>query len=117
MLNLIYSSTANICQYNFQIWEVKPNGEMNFVTRINFTDRNYYKNIVKQQWLNGISHSHLFQKGFKIRIYVTNIDNGPTDNFLGTNPHVLPVLKRARNYIFMGKESPSYIELPIIYKK
>lgn len=116
MLNLIYSSTANICQYNFQIWEVKPNGEMNFVTRLNFTDRYYYKNLIKQQWLYGISHSHLFRKGYKIRIYVTNIDNGPTDNFLGTNPHVLPVLKRARNYIFMGKENPSYIELPVIYK-
>ncbi len=116
MLNLIYSSTANICQYNFQIWEVKPNGEMNFVTRINFTDRHYRKNFVKQQLIYGISHSHMFQKGYRIRIYVTNIDNGPADNFLGTNPHVLPVLKRARNYIFMGKESPSYIELPVIYK-
>ncbi len=116
MLNLIYLSTASICQYNFQIWEVKLNGEMNFVTRINFTDRYYYKNLVKQKWLYGNSHCHLFQKGYKVRIYVTNIDNGPADNFLGTNPHVLPVLKRARNYIFMGKESPSYIELPVIYK-
>jgi predicted acyl esterase len=116
MLNLVYASTANICQYNFQIWEVKPNGEMNFVTRINYTDRHYLRNFVTQKWLNGISHSHLFQKGYKIRIYVTNIDNGPADNFLETNPHVLPVLKRARNYIFMGKESPTYIELPVIYK-
>ncbi len=115
-LNLVYASTANICQYNFQIWEVKPNGEMNFVTRINFTDRHYLKNFVKQKQLNGISHSHLFQKGYRIRIYVTNIDNGPADNFLETNPHVLPILKRARNYIFMGKESPTYIELPVIYK-
>lgn len=115
-LNLVYSSTADICQYNFQIWEVKPNGEMNFVTRINYTDRSYYHNLIKQKWMNGISYSHLFRKGYRIRIYVTNLDNGPKDSFLGTNPFVLPVLKRARNYIYMSKENPSYIELPVIYR-
>jgi predicted acyl esterase len=115
-LNLVYSSTADICQFNFQIWEVKPNSEMNFVTRINYTDRYYYRNIVKQKWLNGISYSHIFKKGYKIRIYITNIDNGPADTFLGTNPHVLPVLVRARNYIYMSRENPSYIELPVIYR-
>ncbi len=115
-LNLIYSSTANICQYNFQIWEVKPNGEMNFVTRINFTDRYYFRNSVKQKWMNGISYSHLFSKGYRIRIYVTNLDNGPTDNFLGSSPFVLPILVRARNYIHMSRENPSYIELPVIYR-
>jgi predicted acyl esterase len=115
-LNLVYSSTADICQFNFQIWEVQPGGEMNFVTRINYTDRYYYHNMVKQKWMNGISYSHLFKKGYKIRIYLTNLDNGPTDSFLGTNPFVLPVLKRARNYIYMSKENPSYIELPVIYR-
>jgi predicted acyl esterase len=115
-LNLVYSSTADICQFNFQIWEVQPNGEMNFVTRINYTDRYYYHNLIKQKWMNGISYSHVFKKGYRIRIYLTNLDNGPTDSFLGTNPFVLPVLKRARNYIYMSKENPSYIELPVIYR-
>lgn len=115
-LNLVYSSSADICQYNFQIWEVQPNGKMNFVTRFNFTDRYYYHNLIKQKWMNGISYSHLFKKGYRIRIYVTNLDNGPTDRFLGTNPFVLPILKRARNYIHMSKENPSFIELPVIYR-
>jgi predicted acyl esterase len=115
-LNLIYSSTADICQFNFQIWEVKPNGEMNFITRINYTDRYYYHNLIKQKWMNGISYSHLFKKGYRIRIYVTNLDNGPADSFLGTNPFVLPIFKRARNFIYMSKENPSYIELPVIYR-
>jgi ABC-2 type transport system ATP-binding protein len=112
-INLHYSSTADICQYNFQIWEVNPDGNMNFVTRINFTDRNYTKNSKKLQSFYGLAHSHLFWKGNKIRIYVTNIDNGPDDSFLRTNPYVLPVLKRARNYIHMSKTNDSYIEIPV----
>ena len=115
-LNLVYSSTADICQFNFQIWEVQPDGKMNFVTRINFTDRYYFHNLIKQKWMNGISYSHLFKKGCRIRIYITNLDNGPTDSFLGTNPFVLPLLERARNYIHMGKENPSFIEHPVIYR-
>lgn len=116
LLNLVYSSTANICQYNFQIWEVQPNGEINFVTRINYTDRNYRRNQIKQKPVTGISYSHIFKQGYRIRIYVTNIDNGPADSFLGTNPSVLPILIKARNYIYMGKEKPSYIELPVILR-
>lgn len=116
LLNLVYLSTADICQYNFQVWEVKPNGEMDFVTRINYTDRHNKPNSVRQKLINGISYSHIFKHGYKIRIYITNIDNGPADSFLGTNPNVLPVLKRARNCIYMGKESSSYIELPVIYR-
>lgn len=115
-LNLVYSSTGDICQYNFQIWEVQPNGEMNFVTRINYTDRYYFHNLIKQKWMNGISYSHLFRKNYRIRIYVTNLDTGPQDSFLGTNPFVLPILKRARNYIHMDNENPSFIELPVIYR-
>jgi predicted acyl esterase len=115
-LNLVYSSDADICQFNFQIWEVKPNGEMNFVTRINYTDRYYYHNMVKQKWINGMSYSHIFKKDYRVRIYVTNIDNGPADAFLGTNPQVLPVLTKGRNYIYMNRENPSYIELPVIYR-
>jgi len=113
-VNLFYSSTANICQYNFQIWEVTPEGNMNFVTRVNYTDRDYSKNAKKMESFFGIAHSHLFQKGNRIRIYVTNIDNGPEDAFLKTHPFVLPVLKRARNYIYMGKTNASYIEMPVI---
>jgi predicted acyl esterase len=115
-VNLVYSSSAEICQYNFQIWEVKPNGEMNFVTRINFTDRNYFPNVIKQKCFYGQAHSHIFSKGSRFRIYVTNLDNGPHDKFLGTNPFVLPVLKRARNYIFMSVNRASYIDLPVIGK-
>lgn len=113
-VNLNYSSTADICQYNFQIWEVTPDGSMNFVTRVNFTDRDYYNNEKKIASFSGLAHAHLFMKGNKIRIYVTNIDNGPQDSFLSTNPFVLPVLVRARNYIYMSKINGSYIELPVI---
>jgi ABC-2 type transport system ATP-binding protein len=115
-ITLYYASTGNVCQYNFQIWEVLPNGEMNFVTRINYTDRDYKRRTKKMELIEGTAHSHTFWKGDRIRIYVTNIDNGPQDKFLGTNPYVLPVLKRARNYIYMGANNGSFISLPVIYR-
>lgn len=113
-VNLVYSSSADICQYNFQIWEVTPEGNMNFVTRVNFTDRDYEKNSEKTESFYGQAHSHLFKKGNKIRVYITNIDNGPDDAFLKTNPYVLPILKRAKNFIYMDGSDGSYIEFPVI---
>ena len=112
-INLVYSSDANICQYNFQIWETTPDGEMNFVTRINYTDRHCDPLAVKENWVKGESSSHIFKKGNKIRVYITNIDNGPYDAFLGTNPFVLPVLKRARNIIYIGGSLTTYLEMPM----
>jgi predicted acyl esterase len=108
-----YSSDADICQYNFQIWEVYPDDHMNFITRANYTDRKYYPGRIKEKWLYGIPAAHVFKKGDRIRLYITNIDNGPSDRFLGTNPFVLPVLKRSRNTIYLGGSKQSFIELPL----
>jgi predicted acyl esterase len=113
-VNLSYSSSTAICQFNFQIWEVKPDEQMNFVSRINFTDRYYYPGTNKQKYFYGQAHSHIFRKGHRIRIYITNLDNGPYDSFLGTNPFVLPVLKRAKNIVYMNPEKPTFIDLPVI---
>jgi hypothetical protein len=113
-INLFYSSDADLCQYNFQIWEVRPNNDMKLVTRANWTDRYYTTNSVKQKLINGIAHSHIFRQGNRIRITVTNLDNHDDDEFLRTNPHVLPVLKRASNKIYVNYASRSYIELPMI---
>jgi predicted acyl esterase len=112
-INLFYSSDAKVCQYNFQLWEVTPDGGMNFVTRINFTDRHCYPRTKLERWISGEASSHIFKKGNKIRVYVTNLDTGPYDSFLGTNPFVLPVLKRARNIIYMGGSQNTYLEMPI----
>ena len=110
---LRYTSSADVSQFNFQIWEVDENGGMNFVTRINYTDWKLYTGAVKEKVIFGQANSHIFKAGSRIRVYVTNIDNGPYDEFLGTNPFVLPVLKRAKNIIFMNDEKGSYIELPV----
>ncbi|MFI5144459.1 MAG: alpha/beta fold hydrolase [Ignavibacteria bacterium] len=112
-LFLKYTSSADICQFNVQIWEADENGGMNFVTRINFTDWKMYSNSVKDKYVYGQTHSHIFIKGSRIRVYITNIDNGPYDDFLQTNPFVLPVLKRAKNIIYMGGDKASYIGLPV----
>jgi hypothetical protein len=69
---------------------------------------------VKQQTINGMAHSHIFTQGSRIRVVVTNLDNitSYNDEFLRTNPHVLPVLKRAVDKIYINNNSKSYIELP-----
>lgn len=118
---IYYSSTANLCQYNMQIWEVQANGNEKLVTRINWTDRSYVPNQIREKYVNGQAHAHIFSTGSRIRVKLVNIDNVPlttasgdtTDYFLRTNPFMLPVLKRGTNKLFVNGSSKSYIELPI----
>ena len=114
-VNLFYSSDGNLPQYNFQIYEVQPNGGEKLVTRINWTDRIYSPNSQKQKLINGWAHSHIFKQGNRIRVKVTNLDNDVYDDeFLRTNPYVLPSLVRATDKIYINGSSKSYIELPLI---
>lgn len=110
-VHLKYQANANICQYNFHIYEVTSNGQENFVSRINYTDRNYTTNQIKNQLIDGSSHAHKFQAGSRIKIVATNFDHAPSDTaFLSTNPHVLPVMTKSKNQIYLRD---SYIELPL----
>jgi predicted acyl esterase len=113
-IHFFYSSTADVCQYNIQIWEVKPGSDTSFVTRINYTDRHNKPEVINEQIVEGPAYSHLFQQGNKIRIVFTNLDTQPADSFLTTNPYVLPVLKKAYNRVYMGRSFPSFIELPVV---
>lgn len=113
-VKLYYSSTAEVCQYNVQIWEIKPELDTCFVTRINYTDRHYTPGIIKEQLIEGPAYSHKFQQGNKIRVILTNLDTQPADSFLTTNPYVLPILKKSYNTIYIGTSYPSYVELPVI---
>lgn len=111
-INLDYSSNANICQYNFQIFERFSNGTQKLVTRINYTDRKYTQNLRKTALINGNGHAHIFKAGSKIRIVVTNLDRTPNDTmFLATNPFVLPVMKTSTNSIYLKN---TYINLPVM---
>jgi predicted acyl esterase len=112
-VNLNYSSSGStFCQFNFQIYDVKPDSSFRFVNRINYTDRNYIANTNKTVAFDGQTHSHIFQAGDKIRVIVTNLDTAPGDSsFLATNPFVLPVLINENNTIDLN--SNSYIDLPI----
>jgi predicted acyl esterase len=112
-LNLCYSSDAPVCQYNFQIWDVKARDTVEFVTRINYTDRHYKPGALKSINVNGTSYAHLFMAGDRIRIVLTNFDTTPADSFLLNNPYVLPVLRNAHNVIVMSKKYPSSITLPL----
>jgi predicted acyl esterase len=112
-LNLCYSSDAPVCQYNFQIWDVKAPDTAEFVTRINYTDRHYKPGTVTSASVNGVSYAHIFKAGDKIRIVLTNLDTTLADSFLCTNPYVLPVLLKAHNTIVMSKKYPSSITLPL----
>jgi hypothetical protein len=112
-INLDYSATGNtFCQFNFQVYDVKPDGTAEFVNRINYTDRNYSSNSRRQSSFNGQAHSHKFAAGDKIRLVVTNLDRVAIDSaFFGTNPFVLPVLVNSTDYIYLTANS--YIEFPV----
>jgi predicted acyl esterase len=115
VLSLHYNAGADICQYNFQIFEVRPDNSSKLVTRINFTNRDNPPNTYMAKYLEAIPHGHIFKQGNRIRIVATNLDNltDGSDDFLKTNPHVLPVLKRSRNIIYMSQSRATYIELPL----
>jgi predicted acyl esterase len=112
VVNIDYSSNSNVCQFNFQIFDVKGAGSK-LVTRVNYTDRYNTPNIRKSVSVNGISHSHIFQRGDKIRIVVTNFDRTSDDSlFLATNPHVLPVLNNSLNTLYLSNNF--FIYLPML---
>lgn len=113
-VNLDYLSTANtFAQYNFQIYEVTPQGTQKLVNRVNYTDRNYTANTRRQRSFEGQAHGHIFKAGNRIRITITNLDTSPDDQwFLGTNPFVLPTLNNGTHYVYLN--SSSYIDLPIV---
>jgi len=110
---LYYSSNANVCQFNIQIWEVTPNGEEFLVTRINYTDRHYKPNKKKSIEVEGQANSHIFNKGNKIKIVLTNFDTQYMTDFPSNCPFVLPVLENSVNKIYVGAKQASYIELPM----
>ncbi|MEO8514673.1 MAG: alpha/beta fold hydrolase [Ignavibacteria bacterium] len=112
-VNLDYLSTAStFTQYNFQVIEVQANGKEKMINRINYTDRNYTANQRKTKNFEGQAHSHIFKKGNKIKIIITNLDTHADDQwFLGTNPFVLPVLNNGYNYVYLTKNT--YIDLPL----
>lgn len=111
-ISLDYSSTANLCQFNFQIYEVSGT-RAKLVTRVNYTDRNYTANTRKTYVIQGLSHSHKFKAGNKIRVIITNLDTAPDDtSFLATNPHVLPVMANGVSKVYLN--SNTYLNFPVL---
>ena len=110
-VHLKYLASADICQFNFQLYEVKADNTVNFINRINYTDRNYQASSLRTVVIEGLAFAHQFSAGSKLRVIVTNLDTTPDDfDFLETNPHVLPVMKNSSNYMRLKN---TYIELPI----
>lgn len=116
-IKIDYISTAKpFVQFNFQVYEVFPNGTSRFVTRLNYEDRNNNYNFLpsrKQATFRGQGHSHIFKAGSKIRINMTNLDRTTEDAaFFGTNPFVLPSMKRGNSIMLLTNNF--YIDLPIV---
>jgi len=110
-IHIKYKSDADICQFNFQIFEVKADNTVHFINRINYTDRYYIKNSVTTKEFEGLSFAHQFSPGSKMRLVLTNLDTTPDDfDFLNTNPHVLPVMTKSKTKIYI---KDTYIELPL----
>lgn len=113
-VNIHYMPSTNKAQFNFQIWDVQPDGTSEIVTRANYTERNITPNVIRQLYFYGTASAHTFKLGNRIRIIITNLDNISNDQFLRTNPYVLPSLKKAKNVIYMNAYNPTYIQLPLI---
>jgi predicted acyl esterase len=111
-LSLDYFTTSNVCQFNFQIYEVSATGQSKFISSINYTDRNINPLARKQKIITGNAHAHIFQPGSKIKVVVTNLDTRANFPFLRTNPFVLPVMKTALNFFFYS--SNTYINFPTV---
>ncbi len=114
-VSLDYSSNATtFCQFNYEIYEVLPTGQQRFISRVNYTDRNYTKNSRRTASFKGQGHAHLFLAGSKIKIKLTNLDRVQEDSafFDGTNPFVLPSMKNGTHNMYLS--SNSYIDLPVI---
>jgi predicted acyl esterase len=106
-----YESNTGISQFNYQVFEVSST-KAKLITRVNYTDRHNIINTRKNINVSGISHSHIFKSGNKIRVILTNLDTTPDDSaFLETNPHVLPVLQNGLNKLYLSNNS--YISLPV----
>lgn len=112
-LNLVYTSNAFVCQFNFQVWEVFPDNSMKFVTSINYSDRNNIPHSKKELTIEGNSQAHIFSKGNRIRIIITNLDTRSGDSFLRSNPFVLPILENGKSTIYFGHNNATFVELPI----
>lgn len=105
-INIKYISDSKAFQLNFQIYEVDWKNNVRFITSINFTDWNNSVNCVTENEIHGSAISHIFHKGNKIRIVVTNLDTRPNDDFLRTNPFVLPVFINSNTQILFSENFP-----------
>ena len=112
-LRIHYSTTANAFQISAQIWEVQPSGDADLVSRINHSSFHAAPGLYAADTVQGMAHAHIFRKGARIRIVLTNLDTQPEDAFLLSNPHVLPVLESGTLTLFMSPERPSSIVLPM----
>ncbi len=115
-MKIDYVSIAKpFVQFNFQVYEVFPNGDARFVTRLNYMDRNNDFNCLpsrKQVTFRGQAHSHVFSTGSKIRIVLTNLDRTTEEAaFFNTNPFVLPSMDRGIHDLLLTGNF--YIDLPV----
>lgn len=116
-IKMDYISTCKpFVQFNFQVYEVFPNGSARFVTRLNYEDRNNNFGFLpsrKHVSFRGQAHSHIFSAGSKIRVKVTNLDRTTEESeFFGTNPFVLPAMKKGVSILMLTNNF--YIDLPIV---
>lgn len=117
-IKIDYIATAEpFIQFNFQVYEVFPNGTAKFVTRLNYMDRNNNYNWLperKTATFRGQAHSHVFSAGSKIRIVLTNLDRTTEEAsfFNNTNPFVLPTMKKGVTIMLLTNNF--YIDLPVV---
>jgi hypothetical protein len=96
-----------------QVFEVDQAGSKHFINRIPFTARGWVPGSIERADVRGLAHAHLFRKGNRIRLELSNID-GEARFLWGDVPFTVPMFAVASAALFMDEQRPSWIELPML---
>jgi len=112
-MHLYLSSRDSEFPLHAQIYEVDTAGKQYFINRINYIARHWDTRSPREIDVRGIPHAHLFSKGSRIRIILTNIDKS-NRKILGSYPFVLPVFRNAGVSLLFNPKHPSSLSLPVV---
>jgi predicted acyl esterase len=113
LMHLYCSSFYDKFPLHAQIFEVEEGGTAHFINRITFTGRDWTPGSAGSVEIPGAMHAHLFRKGNRIRVELTNIDD--QSKFLWENvPFTVPMFAVSSAAVFMDASRPSYVELPFL---
>jgi predicted acyl esterase len=113
LMHLYCSSFYDKFPLHAQIFEVEEGGAEHFINRITFTARDWTPGAAGSVEIPGAMHAHLFRKGNRIRVELTNIDDQSKFQWEHV-PFTVPMFAVSSVAVFMDASRPSYIDLPLL---